>query len=57
MTQAPLLAVMQGEYAIPSAIARWGNSPYAWAGAGSKMRFDIRDLDQFVEISKESDIR
>jgi hypothetical protein len=24
-----------------------------WAGAGSKMYFDIRDLDQFVEINKE----
>ena len=24
-----------------------------WAGAGSKMYFDVRDLDQFVEINKE----
>jgi hypothetical protein len=24
-----------------------------WAGAGSKMYFDIRDLDQFVDINKE----
>ena len=24
-----------------------------WAGAGSRMYFDIRDLDQFVDINKE----